>query len=37
MSIIYLTLGYCVIQCLLFLSLWILARIPSNRVDTCST
>jgi len=35
MSIIYLTLGYCVIQCLLFLSLWLLARIPSNRVDIC--
>ena len=37
MSIIYLTLGYCVLQCLLFLSLWLLARIPSNRVAVTQT
>eukprot|EP00092_Neocalanus_flemingeri_P007291 GFUD01007873.1.p1 GENE.GFUD01007873.1~~GFUD01007873.1.p1 ORF type:complete len:462 (+),score=106.98 GFUD01007873.1:184-1569(+) len=30
MSIIYMTLFFCIIQCLLFFSLWSLARIPAN-------
>jgi len=30
MSIIYLTLGFCLIQCILFFTLWSLARIPGS-------
>eukprot|EP00090_Calanus_glacialis_P002229 TRINITY_DN11674_c0_g1_i1.p1 TRINITY_DN11674_c0_g1~~TRINITY_DN11674_c0_g1_i1.p1 ORF type:complete len:456 (-),score=102.67 TRINITY_DN11674_c0_g1_i1:161-1528(-) len=33
MSIIYLTLGFCILQSLLFLSLWSLARIPADKTS----
>jgi len=32
MSIIYLTLGFCILQSILFCSVWSLARIPSKKV-----
>lgn len=34
MSIIYLTLGFCILQCLLFAAMWSLARIPNNSPNS---
>ena len=36
MSIIYMTLGFCLLQCLIFLLLWFMARNVINSSDSGS-